>query len=98
MEETLATAVMWVFIALVIATPIFSVGAFIDVKRRRARGDERGLSSGALGGMDEVWNPSGYNARMLWDAQQIVPAPAPTPGDGPGVITGNRITLDQPGR
>jgi hypothetical protein len=38
--------------------------------------------------------PSAAEAQAVWEAEQITPAPAPTPGDSPGVIDGNRIVIE----
>ncbi|WEK12458.1 MAG: hypothetical protein P0Y48_08200 [Candidatus Microbacterium phytovorans] len=48
---------------------------------------------GGTFGFDEVWRPSAAEAHAAWDAEQILPAPAPVPGDGPGVIVGGRIVI-----
>ena len=42
----------------------------------------------------EPRRPSAAEAQAVWEAEQITPAPAPTPGDGPGVIDGNRIVIE----
>lgn len=49
---------------------------------------------GGTFGFDEVWRPSAAEAHAAWDAEQILPAPAPVPGDGPGVIIGGRIVIE----
>lgn len=54
----------------------------------------RSWSSGGLLGMDDVWRPSAAEAHAMWEAEQITPAPAPVPGDGPGVIRGGRIVIE----
>jgi hypothetical protein len=41
-----------------------------------------------------LFHPSAHNARMEWQARQELPAPVPTPGEGPGVIHGGRIVID----
>lgn len=33
-------------------------------------------------------------AQAVWEAEQITPAPAPIPGDGPGVIADGRIVIE----
>lgn len=40
-----------------------------------------GLSGGVLNGMNTVWSPTAYDAAVAWEAQTVVPAPAPIPGD-----------------
>lgn len=45
--------------------------------------------------MDELFHPSAHNARLAWEQEQIIPAPAPTPDKGPGVIEeGTRIVIE----
>jgi hypothetical protein len=39
-------------------------------------------TSGGFGVIDEIYNPSQYNAQIELDRQTILPAPAPLPGDG----------------
>lgn len=41
-----------------------------------------------------IFNPSAAEARADWQSKQELPAPIPTPGDGPGVILGGRIVID----
>lgn len=54
-----------------------------------------GPSSGGLLGFDELFQPSAASARVAWEAEQQLPAPAPTPDRGPGVIEGGRrIVID----
>jgi cbb3-type cytochrome oxidase subunit 3 len=84
----------WGFLAMLVVLPICLIWVAVDTHRRRQRGEEVSHSSGGLLGMDEMWHPSAENARAVWDAEQIIPAPAPLPGDGPGVIDGNRIVIE----
>jgi hypothetical protein len=86
--------VMWGFLAMLVVLPVSMMWIAFDTHRRRRRGEEVSHSSGGLLGMDEMWHPSAENARAVWDAEQIIPAPAPLPGDGPGVIAGNRIVIE----
>lgn len=41
-----------------------------------------------------LFHPSAQAARDEWQSKQELPAPAPTPGEGPGVIQGGRIVID----
>ncbi|WP_456285055.1 hypothetical protein [Microbacterium sp. JZ101] len=42
--------------------------------------------SAIAGGFDALWRPSAHEADQAWHALQIVPVPAPSPDQGPGVI------------
>lgn len=85
---------MWGFIAMLVVLPISLLWVAFDTHRRRQRGESPAHSSGGLLGIDEFFHPTAENARAIWEAEQITPAPAPTPGDGPGVIEGNRIVIE----
>lgn len=87
-------SMLWGLLFLLIALPVFFVWLAWDTHRRRRRGEHVGFSSGGLMGMDEVWRPTAAEAQAVWEAEQITPAPAPTPGDGPGVITDGRIVIE----
>lgn len=41
-----------------------------------------------------LFTPSAHDARAEWRDRQELPAPVPTPGDGPGVIHGTRIVIE----
>ena len=86
--------VVYGFIAMLVALPVYFVWLAIDTHRRRARGERAVHSSGGLLGADEIWRPSVAEAQAIWEAEQITPAPSPIPGDGPGVIDGNRIVIE----
>jgi hypothetical protein len=47
-------------------------------------------------GMDmfALFQPTAADARSEWQSRQELPAPVPTPGEGPGVIQGGRIVID----
>lgn len=86
--------IAWGFIAMLVALPIMFLWTAWDTHRRRRRGESVAHSSGGLLGIDILYQPTAEEARAVWEAEQIVPAPAPTPGDGPGVIDGNRIVIE----
>jgi hypothetical protein len=52
-------------------------------------------SSAWLDAMDlfALFHPSAQGARDEWQSKQELPAPVPTPGEGPGVIQGGRIVI-----
>lgn len=85
---------MWGFGTIAALLPVYFLWFAIDTRRRRTRGEASSHSSGGLLGIDEFFHPSADNARAVWEAEQITPAPAPVPGDGPGVIEGNRIVIE----
>jgi len=85
---------VWGFVSAAVALPVYFVWFAVDAHRRRKRGEAPSRSSGGLLGIDEFFHPTAENARAVWDAEQITPAPAPLPGDGPGVIAGNRIVIE----
>jgi len=85
---------VWAVVAAAIALPVYFLWFAFDTHRRRKRGETPSHSSGGLLGIEEFFHPAAENARAVWDAEQITPAPAPLPGDGPGVIDGNRIVIE----
>lgn len=86
--------VMVGFIALLFLLPLYFLWFAFDSHRRRKLGEVPVHSSGGVAAFDAIWQPSAEDARVVWEAEQITPAPAPTPGDGPGVIEGNRIVIE----
>src|SRR5690606_4219240 len=92
-------AMEWVGFAVAGAAVIgFAIVAqsrgWIDLTSRR---NGRTASGSVLvGPIDEVFAPSRQEAQAAWEAQQELPAPAPTPGDpDKDVYRGNvRIHLD----
>ncbi|MBD3940146.1 hypothetical protein IF188_00345 [Microbacterium sp. NEAU-LLC] len=82
------------FIALLFLLPLYFLWFAFDSYRRRRRGETPAHSTGGVAAFDSIWQPTAEDARVVWEAEQITPAPAPTPGDGPGVIDGNRIVIE----
>ncbi|WP_347346511.1 hypothetical protein [Microbacterium sp.] len=91
--DVLAAIMMWGFLAMLAIMPVAMLWGYVDERRKRARG-EASLSSGSLLGFDDIWRPTAAEARAIWTAEQTMPAPAPIPSDGPGVIEGNRIVIE----
>ncbi|HEY9309805.1 MAG TPA: hypothetical protein VIP82_18545 [Microbacterium sp.] len=85
---------VWGFVTAAVALPVYFLWFAFDTHRRRSRGETPSHSTGGLLGVEEFFYPTAENARAVWDAEQITPAPAPVPGDGPGVIDGNRIVIE----
>jgi hypothetical protein len=85
----------WGAIGIVLAIPIVFWVVGIATRRRHHAGDVTAPSSAGLLGFDELFHPSAHNARIAWEAEQEIPAPAPTPDKGPGVIeAGSRIVIE----
>ena len=91
---TVGDAMVWGFVSAVVALPVYFLWFAFDTHRRRRRGETPSHSSGGLLGVEEFFYPTAENARAVWEAEQLTPAPAPLPGDGPGVIEGNRIVIE----
>lgn len=86
--------VMVGFLTVLFALPVYFLWFAFDSYRRRRRGETPTHSSGGMAAIDMVFQPTAEDARVVWEAEQIMPAPAPAPGDGPGVIEGNRIVIE----
>lgn len=75
---------VWGWVLLVGAAVAVSILAhtrgWIDLSDKSRRG---GGGPGVLGIGDEVFHPTRHEAQVELDRQTILPAPAPTPGDGP---------------
>ena len=85
----------WSTIALILGIPVLLVSVAYSAQKLQRSGDRSALSSGGLLGFDELFHPSAHNARIAWEAEQEIPAPAPTPDKGPGVIeAGSRIVIE----
>nr|WP_201469958.1 hypothetical protein [Microbacterium hydrocarbonoxydans] len=54
---------------------------------------EHMANGGLVGVFDSVWSPSAHEAAVERDRQTKRTAPAPSPGDPPSPIIGDRITL-----
>ena len=53
----------------------------------------RGSGNGAFGFADEVFHPSKHEAQRHLVQQSELPAPAPTPGDGPIDLDAGRVRI-----
>lgn len=78
--EWLVGPIAVLVVVAVCATP-FALRAAV----RRRRRDDPGYAPPGFGGgpFEELYHPAAYEAKLLRDAQTVVPAPAPTPGDPP---------------
>lgn len=84
---------MTVAILLLIATAVIAcvVIAYAKVPIERKYENAGGGFGGAF---DAIWTPSAHEAGMERDRQTKRTAPAPSPGDPPSTIDGDRIVID----
>jgi hypothetical protein len=90
--------VLGVIVGLAILAVVGSKLGWTDFSNKIRRS---GTSGGGFGVIDEIYNPSQYEAQLEMDRQTIVPAPAPVAGDGdkgvpdaaPGQY-GGRMSID----
>lgn len=96
MDEALSSALGWLTIAMPITFGIAVLGAAVWVLAKPRPLEQRyPVRGGGLGGaFDSVFAPSAMEAASEVDRQTRRTAPAPTPGDPPWGIDGNRIRLD----
>ncbi|GAA1940245.1 hypothetical protein GCM10009775_35190 [Microbacterium aoyamense] len=80
----------WTTIAIVLGIPIVFIAVAASTRHRQRSRDPRATSSGGLLGFDELFHPTAHDARLQWEAEQELPAPAPSPDRGPGVIEERR--------
>lgn len=86
---TLLTIAILLVVAIVLVVVIVAVSSRLPLEKKY---DSAG---GGLGGSFEaVWMPSAHEAGVERDRQTTRTAPAPSPGDPPSRIDGDRITLD----
>ncbi|MDI2097550.1 hypothetical protein [Ruicaihuangia caeni] len=87
----------WLVLAVVaLAVVAMCVGSLRFRRSGAGSGDGLGGLAGALGVMDEVFNPAQRHAREHLETEKIVPAPAPLAGDRP--LEEGRITIRLPRR
>jgi hypothetical protein len=80
----------WATIVIVLSIPVVFAGVGFSMRRRQSSDTHSQLSSGGLLGFDELFHPSAHEARIVWEAEQEIPVPAPTPDKGPGIIEADR--------
>lgn len=70
-----------------------------EIARDRRRNPRTIPVGGLVAPLDEVFHPAAYEANLVWEAEKIIPAPAPdADGSRPDLATG-RIRIDiGPGR
>ena len=86
-----------VAVVLVVLAVIAQRKGWIDLTGSHARGRGGGVA-GLVGGVDEVFAPTRYEAQRELEREHQLPAPAPSPGDGDkDVYRGSvRIDLSEP--
>ncbi len=96
MASTISAVVGWGTIALVAGSALWLVVATALRFFRSAPLEKRyGPAGGGIGGaFDAVWSPSAMEAGSERDRQTKRSAPAPSPGDPPWTIDGDRIRID----
>lgn len=62
-----------------------------------SRTNRKSVGGGMLGVVDEVFAPTRHEAAVELERQTVLPAPAPTPGDGHKGVYDGRISIDLPG-
>lgn len=80
----------WGTIVTVLTIPVVFAWVGFSTRRRQRADAHSELSSGGLLGFDELFQPSAHSARIIWEAEQEIPVPAPTPDKGPGIIEARR--------
>ncbi len=92
MADTLG---MLLTIAILLVVVIAIVVVIVAVYAKAPLERKYESAGGGLGGSFEaVWMPSAHEAGMERDGQTKRTAPAPSPGDPPGRIDGERIVID----
>ncbi len=86
---------MLLTIAILLVVAIAVIVVIVAVYSRMPLEKKYESAGGGLGGSFEaVWMPSAHEAGMERDRQTKRTAPAPSPGDPPSRIDGDRITID----
>ncbi|GAA1123339.1 MULTISPECIES: hypothetical protein [Microbacterium] len=86
----------WFYVAMVAGMgPGLIVFAIVRTMSKKTVEEKYEGTGGGFGGaFDAIWMPSAYEAGMERDRQTRRTAPAPSPGDPPNAIDGDRIVID----
>lgn len=66
---------------------------WIDLTGKHAGGRSGGVA-GLVGGVDEVFAPTRYDAQQELEREAELPAPAPAPGDGDKDVYRGEVRID----
>jgi hypothetical protein len=89
MGDNLGPMILLGLPALGLLIAFISIPWLIKGEREKARNSPQ---RGVIDSMDEIFHPEARAARLLWQAQIEVPAPAPSPGDR--ILEEGKITID----
>jgi|GEM_PF-1407114 len=85
-------------VGIVLATVAFLLAyprwARWERERNRRNGTSRTVTSGMVGGIDEVFHPNAHSAQLRWEAQQELPVPAPDSDKHRPDLESNRVVID----
>jgi hypothetical protein len=87
-DNHLLVSVILIVMVVAIFVWFLAMPWLVRGERRRQR---RKAQSGTIGVFDELFHPEGHQARIMWEAQTELPAPAPTPGDKPDLDSGRIV-------
>ena len=89
-----------VLVGVVIAVTAFAIvgqrKGWIDLSTSGAK--RRGGHGVPLGAIDEVFQPTRYEAQLQQDRETVLPAPSPVPGDGDKDIYKGNVKIKVPPR
>lgn len=75
--------------ALALALTFVSLPSLMRGQRSRRNSSPQ---AGVIGVTDDLFHPEAYQAKLLWQAQLELPAPAPLPGEK--ALADGRIVID----
>jgi len=87
----------WLVIGVMIALPValaVMMGVSLFSRKPVEEKYEHSRGGGAVGVFDAIWSPSAHEAGIERDRATKRTAPAPSPGDPPWSISGDRIRID----
>ena len=93
MKDILGWGMLILFVGM---GPVLLIAMMMHVFSRKPieKKYERAANGGLVGVFDAVWSPTAHEAAIERDRQTKRTAPAPSPGDPPSKIDGDRIVID----